>query len=84
MRKIAVSIEANDHTMLKIERWLAWLHLNTRWGHSGTVAMDCDGDGADRVSVDGIDIYAHRDFVDNLSNISPKPKEVEYIHSGHA
>ena len=81
MAKIAITIESDDRMILKIERFLAWLHLNTRWGHSGTVAMDCDGDGSDWVTVVGIDSDKHKDYVDRLSGRSPKTKSVEYINA---
>lgn len=67
--------------ILKIERFLSWLHLNTRWGHSGTVAMDCDGDGHDFVTIEGIDINKYKKYIEKLGNKSPVPKRVEWIGS---
>lgn len=63
--------------MTKIERFLAWLHWNTRWGHSATIAIDCDGDGSDSVTVEGVDLEKHKEYV---GHIREKEKEVEYIH----
>jgi hypothetical protein len=73
------TITTDPQMMLKIERFLAWLHFNSMWGHSATVAMDCDGDGEDDVTVEGEGIEAQRAYVDNLSRKVGKTKQVEYI-----
>lgn len=64
--------------MQKIERFLAWLHWNTRWGHSATIAIDCDGDGDNDVTVEiqGGDIADHKSYVDRIPE---KKKSVEWI-----
>lgn len=38
----------------RIDRFMAWLHTASSWGHSGIVAMSLDGDGWEKVKVDGI------------------------------
>ena len=65
--QLTVTIVASDpEVMLKIRRWLSWMHYNTAWGHSGTVAMDLDGDGSDRVRVEGMDHEPQRAFVERV------------------
>ena len=78
-KTITVTIESDVDMIWKIERWLAWLHFNSHWGHSATVAMDMDGDGSDRVNVTGIDLNVHREGIDKLGGRIGKMKEVEYI-----
>lgn len=72
------TISANPDMMLKIERFLAWLHFNTAWGHSATIAIDCDGDGSDAVTVaDGdFSMSNHREYV---KKVKEKTKSVEWI-----
>lgn len=74
------TITANKDMMLKIERFLAWLHFNTAWGHSATIAIDCDGDGSDKVEVSDTDFSMsdHREYV---KNVREKTKSVEWISS---
>lgn len=77
-------IVATPDMMVKIERFLAWLHYNSAWGHSATIAIDCDGDGNDKVDVietddsegDGDGILKHREYV---KNVREKKKDVEWI-----
>lgn len=49
------AITASPTIMKRIERFLALLHFNSSFGHSGLFAMALDGDGNEKVSVDGID-----------------------------
>ena len=79
------TITATPQMMLKIERFLAWMHFNTAWGHSATIALDCAGDGSDKVSVVennvGIGILtetiqSHREYVYHMKS---KNKSVEWI-----
>lgn len=80
------TITANPEMMLKIERFLAWLHFNTAWGHSATIAIDCDGDGSDEVTVtenqtglgDIGHLEEHRHYAGHLRE---KTKSVEWIGS---
>lgn len=80
------TITANPEMMLKIERFLAWLHYNSAWGHSATIAIDCDGDGSDTVTVtenqtglgDTGHLEKHRDYV---GHVREKNKSVEWITS---
>jgi hypothetical protein len=45
-----------DSTMMKrIERFLALLHYNSCFGHSGLFGMYLDGDGWEKVKVEGLD-----------------------------
>jgi hypothetical protein len=75
------TITTDPDMMLKITRFLACLHFNSRWGHSSTLAMDCDGDGNDDVTVEGDGIEVQRAYVDNLSRKVGKTKQVEYINA---
>ena len=49
--EITTSIEV----MKRLERFLALLHFNSNFGHSGIFAMPLDGDGSDKVSVKGME-----------------------------
>lgn len=76
------TITANQDMMKKIERVLCWLHLNTSWGHSATVAFDCDGDGSDYVRVDNSlesGVEGHYEYIKELGRHAPKEKRVEWI-----
>ena len=44
-------ITTSREVMDRFERFLAFLHWNSRHGHSGMFAMSLDGDGADRFTV---------------------------------
>lgn len=44
-------IETSEEVMRRIERFLALLHHNSNWGHSGIFAMNLDGDGDDHVKI---------------------------------
>lgn len=52
-------ITAAPHVMERFERFLALLHHNSRFGHSGLFAMPLDGDGADTVEVSPKPRYGH-------------------------
>jgi len=78
MEKITVTIETDSITMLKIKRLLAWLHIMGRWGHSGRVAIALDGDGDEQVTINGIDISEHTDYLNTLRSFT---MSVEYINS---
>ena len=41
-------ITTSPEVMRRFERFLAFLHWNSRYGHSGIFAMSLDGDGAER------------------------------------
>ena len=78
MKSITVTIESDEDTILKIERFLALLHFSSAWGHTCTAAMDIDGDGSDRLNVMGIDLDVHRLYVDKVTR-RPKTKSVDYV-----
>jgi len=49
-------ITSNPAIMARIERFLALLHYNSRFGHSGIFAMALDGDGGgEKITVEDID-----------------------------
>ena len=48
-------ITTSPSVMKRLERFLALLHFNSGFGHSGTFAMALDGDGQENVQVKGID-----------------------------
>jgi len=50
VRKV-FAIETSPVVMERIERFLALLHHNSNFGHSGLFAMPLDGDGNDKISV---------------------------------
>lgn len=52
------TITASPGVMRRIERFLALLHHNSRFGHSATFGMPLDGDGEDKVTVDPTPDYA--------------------------
>lgn len=49
--KKSFEIETSPDVMKRIERFLALLHHNSSFGHSGLFAMPLDGDGCDKVTV---------------------------------
>ena len=49
--KKTFEIETSPSVMERIERFLALLHHNSNFGHSGLFAMHLDGDGQDKVVV---------------------------------
>lgn len=49
------TITASAVLLRRIERFLALLHYNSGFGHSGLFAMPLDGDGNEKVKVDGLD-----------------------------
>ena len=49
--KKTFEIETSQSVMERIERFLALLHYNSCFGHSGLFAMALDGDGSDKVTV---------------------------------
>jgi len=53
------TIETSPAVMERIERFLALLHHNSNFGHSGLFAMPLDGDGDDKVSVFPKPGFAH-------------------------
>lgn len=73
------TITANRDMMMKIERFLAWLHFNTKWGHSATIAIDCDGDGDDSVDIQEDETFSIQEHREYVKNIRAKKKDVEWI-----
>ncbi len=49
------TITASPILLRRIERFLALLHFNSGFGHSGIFAMSLDGDGNEKVKVADID-----------------------------
>ena len=74
---ITITIETTSDVMLRIKRLLAWLHFNSSWGHSGTVAMSLDGDGWDKVKISGLDFSEYKDYVHHKM-MRTKDMKVEY------
>ncbi len=48
-------ITASSLLIKRIERFLAFLHFNSHFGHSGLFAMSLDGDGCEKVEIKGLD-----------------------------
>lgn len=57
--KKTFEIETSPEVMERIGRFLALLHHNSNFGHSGLFAMPLDGDGDDKVVVTPTPVYAH-------------------------
>lgn len=49
--KRTFTIETTPLLMRRFERFLAMLHHNSAWGHSGLFAMPLDGDGVEKIKV---------------------------------
>lgn len=49
------TITASPDLIRRVERFLALLHFNSRFGHSGIFGMELDGDGHEKVTVEPID-----------------------------
>lgn len=82
MKSITVTITSDEDMILKVERFLALLHLSSVWGHTCTAAMDIDGDGSDRLKVEGIDVSAHAKYIEKVTR-RPKTKSVDYVSAEH-
>lgn len=80
MKQITVTITSSESVILRIERFLALLHLSSAWGHTCTAAMDIDGDGSEKVIVSGIDISAHARYVEIITR-RPRTKSVDWVAS---
>lgn len=61
------TITTSPDVQKRIEKFLALLHWNSRYGHSGTFAMPLDGDGQDTVTVDPEPGYSKQ--VGNLATV---------------
>jgi hypothetical protein len=61
---------SSDEVMKRFERFLALLHFNSGFGHSGTFGMPLDGDGSEKISVDELKAKYHKGSL---------PHEVELI-----
>lgn len=79
--RFSVTIETDELTTLKILRFLSCLYWYTQWGHSATLAMDIDGDGADRVKIEGFDLDQFRGYADYLSKRVGRTTSVEYVNA---
>lgn len=80
MKQITVTITSSESVILRIERFLALLHLSSAWGHTCTAAMDIDGDGSEKVIVSGIDISAHARYIEAITR-RPRTKSVDWVAS---
>lgn len=49
------TITTSPRLMKRIERFLALLHFNSGFGHSGTFAMSLDGDGCEKVKISDLE-----------------------------
>lgn len=81
-KQITVTITGSPNVILRIERFLALLHLSSIWGHSCTAAMDLDGDGSEKVRVSGIDVKAHSGYIEHVTR-RPRTKSVDWVGSGY-
>ena len=61
------TIKTSPEVMRRFERFLALLHFNSCFGHSGTFAMPLDGDGGDKVIISPKPKYSRE--VDLVSGI---------------
>lgn len=80
LKQITVTITASPSVILRIERFLALLHLSSVWGHSCTAAMDIDGDGSEKVHVSGIDVQSHAGYIEHVIR-RPRTKSVDWVNS---
>lgn len=80
MKQITVTITSSESVILRVERFLALLHLSSAWGHTCTAAMDIDGDGSEKVVVSGIDISSHKTYLEKVTR-RPRTKSVEWVTS---
>lgn len=57
MKKVTRTFEVttSPDVMKRLERFLALLHFNSGFGHSGLFAMSLDGDGPEKVEVKDLD-----------------------------
>lgn len=53
------AIVASPHVLERFERFLALLHHNSNFGHSGLFAMPLDGDGSEKISIEPIPKFAN-------------------------
>lgn len=79
LKQIKVTITASPSVILRIERFLALLHLSSIWGHSCTAAMDIDGDGSEKVHVSGIDVKSHQGYIEHVMR-RPRTKSVDWVN----
>lgn len=79
LKQIKVTITASPSVILRIERFLALLHLSSIWGHSCTAAMDIDGDGSEGVHVSGIDVKSHEGYIEHVMR-RPRTKSVDWVN----
>lgn len=70
------TITTSPGIMRRIERFLALLHHNSRFGHSATFAMPLDGDGEDKVTVE-----PEPDFAKEVSLIGGVGGSVEIAYN---
>ena len=72
------TIVADEETLLMFERLMAWLHWNSRWGHSGKVGMPHDGDGDSRFTVSEEVADKHREYVKGMDSQAGRDVEIVY------
>jgi len=62
------TVTTSPEVMERLRRFLALLHFNSRFGHSGTFCMELDGDGEDQVTIDPIN-FRFAPEVDLLAHV---------------
>ena len=63
------TVTAEPAVMRKLERLLALMHFATHWGHTGIFGMHLDGDGADKLTVEGADLDSCRAGVSRITGV---------------
>ena len=75
-------ITADLKMLKKIDRLMSWLYFSSHWGHSGTVAIDLDGDGSEKVDVVGVNHGENRDYCKKITGTVSTTKRVVWIGLG--
>ena len=65
---LEISITASPDMLKRIVNLLGVIQWNSSVGHSATVGTFVDGDGADRITVDGLPDGDYRDMAEALSS----------------
>lgn len=64
---IDIKLTGSKEAVDRVSAFLSCLDYNGAVGHSATFALPWDGDGSDKLKVEGIDHKAYRDRVSDIS-----------------
>lgn len=77
--ELKITLRGSEECVQRVKALLALISLNGGWGHSGIFGISWDGDGADKLQIEGFDPAEFKDLAQALGDGG---RSVEYVCEG--